>query len=446
MNEKKGWMSNHKKWIGLGCGCAVVVFFVVVILGVLAYFFVPKLLGKNEAIRFVPYEVTDETSNSWGAPAGITVRIDVPQGDYPKVEAAIRQIVNESFVAEELGQPIGETLQLLVDNCVESFKEAVAKDEFGGPIECLLLVQSEYQNTESVVFHVTDGIYANGGPREYDMVVRLDDGHVMTQTDMIGISPDILKEIAAKYAPDDVKGQLWLEDGYFLSPCAEGAKLLWPIGSHFTGECIIPLADLEEYLTEDGKKLFTAKELKTDDSPQNDNDDADADAADVAKCDLAAFDLRGPVKEYTLEAGDYSVTNTFDRNGMWTKEDGKPLSEVFPGGVERDNEGRITKGRTDQYEDLAIVYEYDAKGQIARITYAVYMDGGSIDTFTYNDKGDMVSASTQATGMDAYDEETGEEAASVVSHFKILERDNHGNWTKRECDGLVQTRKITYYE
>ena len=131
---------------------------------------------------------------------------------------------------------------------------------------------------------------------------------------------------------------------------------------------------------------------------------------------------------------------------MWTKEDGKPLSEVFPGGVERDNEGRITKGRTDQYEDLAIVYEYDAKGQIARITYAVYMDGGSIDTFTYNDKGDMVSASTQATGMDAYDEETGEEAAPVVSHFKILERDNHGNWTKRECDGLVQTRKITYYE
>ena len=255
------WLKNHKKTVGVVLGCAVVGILVVIMLGVLAWFFAPKLLGKHEAIVFVPYEVTDETNNSWGAPAGITVKIDVPQGDQALVDTAICHIVNESFVAEQLGQPIGETLQQLVDNCVESFKEAVAKDEFGGSMECLLLVESDYQNTECVVFHVTDGIYANGGPREYDQVVRLDDGHVMAQTDMIGISPDVLKDIAARFASDDVKDVLWLEDGYFLSPCAEGAKLLWPIGSHFTGECIIPLAEIEQYLTEDGQKLFTAPSL-----------------------------------------------------------------------------------------------------------------------------------------------------------------------------------------
>jgi len=161
-------MKKHKIIIS-----AVVGILVVIVLLVLAWFFAPKLLGKNEAIVFVPYEVTDETNNSWGAPAGITVKIDVPQGDQALVDTAICHIVNESFVAEQLGQPIGETLQQLVENCVESFKEAVAKDEFGGSIECLLLVESDYQNTECVVFHVTDGIYANGGPREYDQVVRL---------------------------------------------------------------------------------------------------------------------------------------------------------------------------------------------------------------------------------------------------------------------------------
>lgn len=46
---------------------------------------------------FVPYDVTDETNNSWGAPAGITVKIDVPQGDQALVDTAICHIVNESF-------------------------------------------------------------------------------------------------------------------------------------------------------------------------------------------------------------------------------------------------------------------------------------------------------------------------------------------------------------
>ena len=40
-----------------------------------------------------------------------------------------------------------------------------------------------------------------------------------------------------------------------------------------------------------------------------------------------------------------------------------------------------------------------------------------------------------------------EESNPRVTKFKIIERDSHGNWTKRDIgSGVISTRQITYYE
>ena len=446
------WLKNHKGLLGIGCGVGIVAFFCVIVLGVLAWFFLPKLLNKDKPIEFVTYERTDVAFTSWGSPSGITVKFDVPQGDYPQVETAIRLIISKSQMAKELGEPIGETLQQVADNFVELFKEAIGKDEYG-TTQFDLLIEQEYQNKECVVFHVADGIYGNGGPHEYDLVVRLKDGHVMEQSEMIFISEDRLKELVMQYADSEQREQVFLEEGYYLSPCAEGVKLLWPIGSHFTGECIIPLSEIEGYLTDDARQLFTAKGFDTvaavpsvaTPDEEEPAEEVSGTEEDVVKGDLAIFELRGPVKEFVFKSGDYKVKRTFDQNGKWIKVDGKGLSSLFPGGVKRDGQGRMIKGKYDPLEDLSITFEFDAQGRIATITDQPYLDGGDITTYNYNSNGTLVSITTQYTGMDAIDEETGEEDGPSVSNVTILETDSHSNWTKRQLGDVVQTRTITYY-
>lgn len=252
------WIKNSKKTVGIGCGCAVVVFFLAVIIGILAWIFVPKLLKNSEPIVFQSYELTDVATNSQDLPSGISIKIDVPQGENMKIEGAIRQIISKSKMVKALGEPIGETLQQVADNSVELFKERAKTDEFGY-VQFDLLIEYEYQNKECVVFHVADGVYGNGGPQEYNVVVRKADGHVMEQSEMIFISEEKLRAMAEKHYSTEGGFEVFLGDGYFVSPCAEGLKLQWPIGSHFLGECVIPLSEIESYLTEEGKPLFTAE-------------------------------------------------------------------------------------------------------------------------------------------------------------------------------------------
>ena len=451
------WIKNNKKTVGIGCGCAIVAFFLTVIMVILAWIFVPKLLKKSDPIVFQSYELTDEATSPQGLPLGISIKIDIPQGDHPKIEGAIRQIINKSSVVQALGEPIGETLQQVADNCVELFKERAKTDEFGY-VQFDLLIEYEYQNKECVVFHVADGVYGNGGPKEYNVVVRKEDGHVMEQSEMIFIAEEKLRALAEKHYSTEEGFEVFLGDGYYVSPCAEGVKLQWPVGSHFLGECVIPLNEIESYLTEEGKPLFTAEgydetEQATAAAPAEEEGEEvaaieeETAEPDVAKGDLAAFELVGPVKECTFRSSDFKIRRTFDKNGHWTKLDGNSVSTFFAGGISRDSQDRIVKGKTDPYEDLYVSYKYNASGQISEIVDAEYYDGGSISTFNYNGNGELVSITTQYTGMDAIeDEETGEETPPSVDHVTILERDAHGNWTKRKLGSTTQTRTITYYD
>lgn len=163
--------------------------------------------------------------------------------------------------------------------------------------------------------------------------------------------------------------------------------------------------------------------------------------------DLGVFDLRGPVKECKLVFGNYKKTNSFNEQGQWTAEDGKPLKSIYPGGVKRDKDGRITKGLFDQWGDTYHEYHLDSKGLATEINYHDYMDEGSDVTYTYDADGYVATETVSEWGMGAYDEETGEEVKPTVSKYTILEKDGYGNWTKRKDEkGNITTRQITYYD
>lgn len=169
-------------------------------------------------------------------------------------------------------------------------------------------------------------------------------------------------------------------------------------------------------------------------------------AYEPGRGDLGVFDLRGPVKECKLVSGDYKKTTSFNEQGQWTAEDGKPLKEIYPGGVKRDKNGRISKGLLDKWEETYHEYHLDSKGLATKIEYHDYMDGGNDVTYTYDADGYVATESDQGWGMDAVDEETGEMVKPTVSQYTILEKDSYGNWTKRKDDkGNITTRKITYY-
>ena len=65
------------------------------------------------------------------------------------------------------------------------------------------------------------------------------------------------------------------------------------------------------------------------------------------KGELGLFDLQGPVKSCTLKNQWGKVSRTFNEQGLWQTYNGKPLSKVYPNGIERDEQGRIVKGKMD---------------------------------------------------------------------------------------------------
>ena len=159
--------------------------------------------------------------------------------------------------------------------------------------------------------------------------------------------------------------------------------------------------------------------------------------------DLGVFDLRGPVKECKKD----QLILSFNPEGQWTAENGKPIEKFYTGGVKRDKNGRINKGLLDKWGETYHEYHLDSKGLVTKIEFHDYLDGGNDVTYTYDADGYVATESDQGWGMDAVDEETGEEAKPVVTKYTILEKDSYGNWTKRkDQNGNITTRQITYYE
>lgn len=211
-------------------------------------------------LTFETYEKEGLTETTAGAPIGIRVAVAIPQEDNAQAQAvtsAIREIITQSQLGLETGDPKDGTLQEIVDDYVQRFLQKVWGDEYG-PMQCDLMITNGFQNASCIVLHVADGLYGNGGPVEYDAVVRLSDGHIMQQEEIVNISADDLYGIIQNALGEGDETPIMLEEGYFISPAAaDSCKILWPTGSHFTAEVIVPQSVMEPFLTEEGRALFT---------------------------------------------------------------------------------------------------------------------------------------------------------------------------------------------
>ena len=161
---------------------------------------------------------------------------------------------------------------------------------------------------------------------------------------------------------------------------------------------------------------------------------ASVEVGDVVRGELGAFELRGPVKECVWDYGNYKQTYTFDENGMWATRDGRVPWEGWPS--KRDDKGRIIHLGDGDIEE---VFEYNEKG--LRTVYAFHdMEYGYKTYYTYDENDEVV----EVKDVNWFNNE---ESNPRVTKFKILERDSHGNWTKRDIgQGVISTRQITYYE
>lgn len=163
---------------------------------------------------------------------------------------------------------------------------------------------------------------------------------------------------------------------------------------------------------------------------------------DAVKGELGLFELQGPVKSCTLKNKWGKTTRTFDEQGMWLTHDGKPLVKVYPNGIERDEQGRILKGKMDANGN-GDDYEYNADGKRKR--YFFHYDGETTEELNnYNDEGKLVSVKKTIVSFDS-------DGEPITETYEILATDEHGNWTKRKViEGKVvedtQTRTIEYYK
>ena len=272
LEKAKSWAAANKTVLGIGAGAVVVV--------ALLAWLIPKI-GTSKGIAFETYTVEDN----------IQAYVDIPVGDSEKAQNARKglcEVIGMTHMADELGAPLeGASPREVIDDYNKRFSGYLDKfhRETGAPIapSCQIFIESGFQNEACVVFEAAGAIYFNGSPDTYLRVVRLADGHVMKQEEMVNISADVLEPLVEKYNQDGMP--VYLGDGFYFTPAAnDSCMAVWPVG-HGYGIAMIPLSEMEPYLTEAGRELFTAKAVEVPEKKQqaleaDENQEAEAESVE----------------------------------------------------------------------------------------------------------------------------------------------------------------------
>lgn len=191
------------------------------------------------------------------------ISIVIPQGEGERqqnVSKGIFEIMANSAIAKEVGLPKELSLKDVADDYSKRMAKLLESGDYG-PATADLTIEASYLNEASAIFHVHDGVYVNGEPDVYDRVVRLSDGHVMEQGEMVNISVEDLQALIEKNLKEEMP--VYLEDGYWVLPAGmDSCRVVWLISRAAAGEVMIPISEMEQYLAPDGKELFTAKPLE----------------------------------------------------------------------------------------------------------------------------------------------------------------------------------------
>ena len=158
--------------------------------------------------------------------------------------------------------------------------------------------------------------------------------------------------------------------------------------------------------------------------------------------DLPLFDLTGPVKSVVIYTEpDYPVRISFSQKGHAT------LPESYENSLSRDRNSLIKSGLYPADSHMGDFwmksFVRDNKGRVTRITFESSTGGHLIyANYTY-----ASPTSSERVGA----KYTQGRLVTIVK-YTILERDSHGNWTRRseynttEREKTISSRKITYWE
>ena len=398
-----------------------------------------------EAMAFEVYEQKGEVTvpgNDGEWEQTLLLKIDVPTGDdeaQENVEKAILEIIGKSKVAYYLGAPTGSTIKEVGENYVNTlknnFKERflqLQKTEKMVSSNLVLTIRCVYQNEACVVMAVTDGGDRVGTDRIFESVIRLSDGHILTNEEIANISEEELLELACKYSDASQEKNVKIEGEYSLSIGPEG--LLFHPSQYFETEYAIPISAVEPKLTEEAKALLAAKDVADGQRVQ---------LTEPIKGDLALYDLCGPVKKLVIMNEWGPTTYTFDTEGRLTSEthemNGKVVDDkMFYARTNRDDKGR----GVERFGGDNITKEVNTFNQMGQLVKQEYWLGGRLDRMTvnyYDELGRRYKTNDKVTVH-------GNLYSNVTSKYNYsgYKYDEHGNWT--ECLGMDEKRVITYYE
>lgn len=226
--------------------------------------------GSNAGVVFDNYVKNADVKNPDGLVASLELTLPIPQGEGEQqtlLVSAIKDIISQSSIAEELGSPEGESVKAFADNYYERFNKGVSEGNLEPQCVYHLQITSPYSNSQCAVLHISDGVYANGGPREYVWNVRLSDGKLMSFQEIFTMTSSNVKELAKQYANEEDKEDISLNlEDFWLYPTSEGFKVKAQTGTHFFKDFVIPMENVEPYLTDEGKALFGIAKEETDET------------------------------------------------------------------------------------------------------------------------------------------------------------------------------------
>ena len=162
----------------------------------------------------------------------------------------------------------------------------------------------------------------------------------------------------------------------------------------------------------------------------------------VSGGDLSLFDLTGPVKSVVIYTEpDYPVRISFSQNGLAT------MPQEYESTLSRGRNSLIKNGLypADSYMGDFWMKSFvrDKKGRVTRITFESSTGGHLIyANYTY----------ASPTSHERVGAKYTQGRLVTIVKYTILERDSHGNWTRRseynasEREKTISSRKITYWE
>lgn len=217
-------------------------------------------------LTFSNYEKALEGTVKGGGTATMNLVLAYPENKNPQdinaMRSAISSIVNESALATEFGQVLtNQPISRMADFYVAAFTRGLRTGATYPMTYYVLNIVEEYQTERAVTFHVTDGIFGNGGPLAYYRTVRRSDGHVLNNGDLVRMNDGQLRALLRNYFECESEFDAECINNLTMSDvrCSilnGGMDILWAVSSHFTQDVIIPHNAIQPYLTEQGRSLF----------------------------------------------------------------------------------------------------------------------------------------------------------------------------------------------